>query len=318
MSRKIIIDLKKLEDDFLSFEHNSLTLAKKYQCSSNTILRNLKSINNHLITSKLLELKSHNYNKVKHLCNICDGDNRVTYVKKIDTYLCAKHRGQFDKFECVLKITKYDKNEIIENEQFIEIIIRDVYSNKIASATADLEDIDKIKKYKWHLNEDGYVVYIDECSRFISLHYVILGLDNYTNTKFQIDHIDKNPLNNKKENLRKSTRQQNLMNRNLFKNNKSGITGVYWSDIKNKWISQIKYNKKSITLGSFKNKENAIASRLKAEIKYFGEFAPQKYLFEEYLINNDVNSPSSKNQKAKSLGVPIISEEDFISMIGKE
>ena len=36
-----------------------------------------------------------------------------------------------------------------------------------------------------------------------------------------------------------------------------------------------------------------------------------------YLINNDVNSTSSKNKKAKSLDVPIISEEDFLGMIGQ-
>lgn len=36
-----------------------------------------------------------------------------------------------------------------------------------------------------------------------------------------------------------------------------------------------------------------------------------------YLINNDVASTSGKNSKAKQLGVPIISEEDFIKMIGE-
>lgn len=37
-----------------------------------------------------------------------------------------------------------------------------------------------------------------------------------------------------------------------------------------------------------------------------------------YLINNDVNSTSSKNKKAKELGVPIISEQDFIAMLGED
>ena len=35
-----------------------------------------------------------------------------------------------------------------------------------------------------------------------------------------------------------------------------------------------------------------------------------------YLINNDKNSASSKNQSAKSLGIPILSEEDFINTFG--
>ena len=34
-----------------------------------------------------------------------------------------------------------------------------------------------------------------------------------------------------------------------------------------------------------------------------------------YLINNDKESSSSKNKKAKSLNIPIISEEEFIKMI---
>ena len=34
-----------------------------------------------------------------------------------------------------------------------------------------------------------------------------------------------------------------------------------------------------------------------------------------YLINNDINSSSSKNKKAKELGVPIITEEEFIKML---
>lgn len=57
-------------------------------------------------------------------------------------------------------------------------------------------------------------------------------------------------------------------------------------------------------------------NELKSEIEsYGGKVSGSISSKTSYLINNDVNSTSSKNSKAKSLNIPIISEEDFIKMI---
>ena len=77
---------------------------------------------------------------------------------------------------------------------------------------------------------------------------------------------------NRRENLRICTQQQNTYNSKIRKNNTSGIIGIYWHKINKNWISYITINYKHINLGSFTDKEDAIKARKDAEIKYFGEF----------------------------------------------
>lgn len=62
---------------------------------------------------------------------------------------------------------------------------------------------------------------------------------------------------------------------------------MYWYKAGQKWAANIKCNKQSFHLGYFINKDDAIRARLNAEVKYFGEFAPQKHLFEKYGITID-------------------------------
>lgn len=53
---------------------------------------------------------------------------------------------------------------------------------------------------------------------------------------------------------------------------------------KNKWVAQITIDYKTKRIGGFNDKNDAITARLKAEKEYFGEFAPQKELFDKYNI----------------------------------
>ena len=97
------------------------------------------------------------------------------------------------------------------------------------------------------------------------------------------DHINRNELDNRKENLRRANFTENCRNRGLRSDNKSGVVGV--RSVGEKFIADIRVNKKLIVFGKFFNKEDAIKARLKAEKEYFGEFAPQQHLYEEYGIN---------------------------------
>jgi hypothetical protein len=148
----------------------------------------------------------------------------------------------------------------------------------------DLEDYDKIKDYCWceYLVQKRYsTLRTNKDGKYINMHQ-LLGFKNY-------DHIDRNELNNRKNNLRECTERQNHMNRSLNRNNTSGVSGVAWDKSNSCWRAQIGINKKYIKLGSFIEKRDAIICRLKAEVEYYGEFAPQKHLFEEYgiTIQND-------------------------------
>ena len=69
-----------------------------------------------------------------------------------------------------------------------------------------------------------------------------------------------------------------------MKNNTSGITGVSWDKRLQKWSVRLQVNGERIILGNYVNKNDAIKARLEAEKKYFGEFAPQQHLFQEYGI----------------------------------
>ena len=72
-----------------------------------------------------------------------------------------------------------------------------------------------------------------------------------------IDHIDRNPLNNRIENLRDVTRSQNKQNQLASKNNKCGIKGVYWHAPFKRWRAEIGHCGKQLCIGQFKTIDEA-------------------------------------------------------------
>ena len=184
--------------------------------------------------------------------------------------MCQKHYKQYRKYGKVLDNnprTKKDLNEIIEHEDYAEIILYNSQCDEVARALIDLDDVDRVKKHKWYLDYYNYV-----CSHtYLRIHRLIMDCPD----DMVVDHINHNRLDNRKSNLRVCTQQQNNINVSTRKNNTSGYKGVSLDKRRNKWRARVNIDGKEKSLGYYKTKEEAIAARKQAEIEYYGEYRNQ-------------------------------------------
>src|ERR1039457_2930911 len=107
--------------------------------------------------------------------------------------------------------------------------------------------------------------------RNIKMHRLILDL--LGKPWIEIDHRNRNGLDNQRSNLRRACRKQNMGNRRKNDNNTSGIKGVHWHKVGGAWCAKIGRLGKRIHLGLFHTKREAAAAYRQAAKEYFGEFA---------------------------------------------
>lgn len=132
----------------------------------------------------------------------------------------------------------------------------------------DFIDYNWIKRYTWRI-VNNYAVTGDLGDNFFRMHNRIIELDKnikLDNNDFP-DYINRNTLDNRRHNFNIVDKFESNQNRGMFKNNKTGIKGVSFRD--GMWFVHIGYNNKSINLGTFNNKEDAIIARLEAEDYYW-------------------------------------------------
>lgn len=155
------------------------------------------------------------------------------------------------------------------------------YKNEIHYALVDRDDYEKLKDKKWTLNR-GYAVIslkietIDEDgitrkqSMSISMHSFIMNTHGHgTNGNKEVDHINMNRLDNRRCNLRRCTRSQNMANRKMNINNISGFKGV--SVNKEKYLYTAIFKHK--VLGSGTDPIELAKKYDEAARKEYGEFA---------------------------------------------
>lgn len=176
--------------------------------------------------------------------------------KKINKRINSKvtrHKHNYCNSDCYHLATRLKDEVFIENDYAYILLTKDNITKKILF---DFEDIEKVQKFKWHLHLRKSDMRYDVCSNeYGTRKYIIMArfLLNYPKNKC-IDHINRNTLDNRKQNLRICTIFENNQNKG---NNKSGCVGVCWDKNRNKWHVMI--GKKN--LGRFNNFEDAIKAR---------------------------------------------------------
>ena len=119
---------------------------------------------------------------------------------------CSKHYRQLNKFGKIIGRTKHDKNEIIIKEDYVEIVLYsgDSIQKEKARALIDKNLVRKIKGYKWSMTTGGYV-YSSKLK--ITLHRFVTG----AKLPLDVHHINRNKLDNRKENLFACTRKEHTI-----------------------------------------------------------------------------------------------------------
>lgn len=138
-------------------------------------------------------------------------------------------------------------------------------------AIVDAKNYELLSKHRWFIQKNGNTYYAVQSKKdkLIYMHRQILNVPD----GMLSDHINHNGLDNRECNIRICTFAENQHNQKPRKTGSSKYKGVVWSKRTQKFLAQIRFEKKTINLGYYDSEiEAAKAYDVKA-LELFGEFA---------------------------------------------
>ena len=138
----------------------------------------------------------------------------------------------------------------------------------------DDEDFEWASQFKWRKHAEGYVCFgirkRPEKYKLVLLHRMV----NKTPDGMVTDHINGNPLDNRRQNLRNATSSQNSQNSCKYNSGTtSQFKGVCFRKDRGTWLAEITINGRRIKIGTFRDEIKAALAYDNAAINNFGEFA---------------------------------------------
>ena len=198
----------------------------------------------------------------------CDWCNKESKYKGY----CSRHYQQINKYG-ELKHTRYDKHHFIIDGNVAKSYMYDEHGEVREVMIIDVEDVERVRNYKWHMKYNGNKHIEGKIDgKVVQLHRFIM--QEYDEEVY-IDHINRNPLDNRKSNLRRCRRSENAKNRTKNANNKVGHKNISKTTSGDKYRVCINKDGKQYYLGVYSTLDEAVEVRDRKLKELHGEFASQ-------------------------------------------
>lgn len=155
---------------------------------------------------------------------------------------------------------KFVPNKIIRKGNKVRILLTTPFGKFKESAIIDKKDYNNVKDYRWSMTKLHYVSSKTR-EKNVYLHHLIMGKPK---KGFEIDHINENPLDNTRKNLR-------TVNRSINNLNRKGSKGCWFRKDTKKWAAEIKVEGKKISLGCYNTFKEAKKVRDTFKVKAIKE-----------------------------------------------
>lgn len=143
-------------------------------------------------------------------------------------------------------------------------------------ALVDSADVELVSGYRWHANVKPHTTYARTSvampgggQRDVVMHRLIMNAPDGV----EVDHRNRDGLDNRRANLRLATRQQNSVNRAAGGGTAGDYKGVSWDGARGLWRARIKVDGRRRCLGRFKSEWEAAHAYNAAALAAWGEFA---------------------------------------------
>ena len=207
-------------------------------------------------------------------CEICG--RGLKKKNRVSGYtVCPKHMHQIRKYGHAIDSnprSEKDLNEFrIINDKTVEFDVYNIKSEVMGHFIIDREDLKKIRYHKWRMSTNHRII-TGNCTNKSPRRELSRFLLDVTDANMVVDHINGDPSDNRKSNLRVCTQNENLFNKSFMSNSLSGIIGVIYDKKRRKWAPEIQKNEIRVHLGRYNELNEAVYVRDYAKRLLFEEF----------------------------------------------